>query len=93
MSAKTRFSRHSAAATNPGAMWPPIRNAHDPMAGPIMKAAPEAAESQPSTCARRSGAVVSATYAWATAIVPPEAPCTRREMNSTVTVVASPNRT
>ena len=64
--------------------------AKEPITGPIMMPADVAAESHPRARARSSGRTVSATYAWATPVVPPPAPWMMREANSSHTLVASP---
>ena len=74
----------------PGAAWPKWA-ADDPIAGPTITPAEVAAESQPRARARSPGAMVSATYAWATPVVPPPAPCTTRERKSSHTLSANPN--
>ena len=84
--AKNTLTRHSAAAIIPGAACPKCA-ANDPIAGPTMTPAEVAAESQPSARARSAGSTVSATYAWATPVVPPPAPCTTRERKSSHTLV------
>src|SRR5918995_1638082 len=76
--AKKMLIRQRVAATSPGAAWPKCAE-KEPIAGPTMTPADVAAESQPSARARLAGSTVSATYAWATPVVPPPAPCTTRE--------------
>src|SRR5690349_20799959 len=71
--AKTRLHRQNVAATRPGADSPKFA-ANDPIAGPITTPRLVAAESHPSALARSWGAIVSATYAWATPVVPPPSP-------------------
>jgi hypothetical protein len=86
------LSTQSAAANRPGASRPHWLE-REPSTGPIATPAFVAAESQPSAFARSSGAVASATYAWMTLTVPPPAPCTSREMNSSASECAKPKMT
>ena len=52
-----------------------------------------AADNHPSAFARSCGAIVSATYACATPVVPPPRPWTKRDTNSSQSDPASPNTT
>ena len=88
--AKIAFSTQSPAAMSPGP-WVPSRLAKVPRMGPTTTPADVAAESQPSARARSEGRTVSATYAWATPVVPPPAPWTKRDRNSSQSVSAKPN--
>src|SRR6266540_3843036 len=87
--ANTTVVSISAAATSPGTSVPKVR-ATEPMAGPIITPALVAAEIYPSALARSDGAIVSATYAWATPVVPPPSPCTTRDANNIHKLVAYP---
>src|ERR1041385_8690648 len=87
--ANTRLPAHKAAATIPGAQSP-ARAANEPMTGPMTTPRLVAADSQPSALARSCGTMVSATYAWATPVVPPPRPWTKRETKSSHSDPASP---
>ena len=84
--------KHNAAATRPGADAPP-RAAKDPRTGPITTPRLVAAESHPSALARSCGAIVSATYACATPVVPPPNPWTKRDTNKSHSDPAKPKMT
>ncbi len=60
------------------------------MAGPIRMPRPDAAPSIPIPWARSWGPVESATYAWATEMVPPAAPAAMRETKRAKSDSASP---
>jgi len=82
--------RQSVAAMSPGAAIPRFV-AREPMAGPIITPALVAADSQPNALARSLGSMASPTYACATPVVPPPAPCTRRDNTSIHGVTAKAN--
>src|SRR5690349_16591232 len=84
--------KHNAAAASPGPLRPQWL-AIGPSAGPSATPAFVAADSQPRALARSSGPTESATYAWITLTVPPPAPCTRRDRNSSQSDVAKPKMT
>ncbi len=90
--AKKTLTSTSAAATMPGTAVPKAY-AIEPMNGPMTTPALVAAEIHPSALARSAGAIVSATYACATPVVPPPNPCTMREANNIHRLVASPKMT
>src|SRR5881628_976470 len=87
--ANPTLHKHRAAATRPGAACP-ARAAKEPKTGPITTPRLVAADSQPKALARSWGAIVSATYAWATPVVPPPRPWMKRDTNSNQRVVANP---
>src|SRR5687768_7923169 len=62
--------------------WAPKRALNELMIGPIAIPALVAADSHPSALARSLDFTVSVTYACATPVVPPPAPCTTRERRS-----------
>src|SRR3989449_10703216 len=78
--ANKRLQAHSPAATRPGAESP-ARAANDPTTGPMTTPRLVAADSHPNALARSWGAMVSATYACATPVVPPPRPWTKRDRN------------
>src|SRR5712691_6254159 len=90
--ANATLHRHSAAATRPGADWP-ARAANEPTTGPMTTPRLVAAESQPRALARSCGAIVSATYACATPVVPPPRPWMKRDTNSNQSDPANPKTT
>ena len=90
--AKTTQSSMSPAATSPGTSVPKLR-ATEPMTGPISTPALVAAEIQPNAFARSAGAMVSATYACATPVVPPPRPWTIRDANNIQRLLANPKTT
>src|SRR5256885_7574947 len=87
--ANAMLHRHRAAATRPGAACP-ARAAKEPTTGPITTPRLVAADSQPKALARSCGAIVSATYAWATPVVPPPRPWMKRDTNSNQSDAANP---
>src|SRR5689334_19922881 len=90
--AKMTFRTHKPAATRPGAVAPQ-RAAIDPSPGPTITPALVAADHQPNALARSWGAIVSATYAWATPVVPPPSPWTKRDAKSNHSELANPKIT
>src|SRR5206468_5376040 len=90
--AKITLKAHRPAATRPGTVSPQ-RAVSDASPGPTMTPALVAADSQPSALARSCGSMVSATYAWATPVVPPPRPCTKRDANSSQRALANPKMT
>src|SRR5436309_11666668 len=90
--ANITLTPHNPAATRPGAISPQ-RAANEPSAGPTMTPKLVAADSHPSALARSCGAIVSATYACATPVVPPPSPWTKRDTNSSHSEPANPKIT
>src|ERR1041385_927994 len=88
--ANAMLSSTSAAAARPGPRGPHTRWVTDPNTAPMLTPRLVAADSQPSALARCAGAIVSATYAWATPVVPPPKPWTKRETKSSHSDPASP---
>src|SRR5439155_41194 len=84
--ANITLTPHKPAATRPGAISPQ-RAANEPSAGPTMTPKLVAADSHPSALARSCGAIVSATYACATPVVPPPSPRT----TALTTIKITPN--
>src|SRR3954453_20139378 len=88
LQAKKILMTQSEAAARPGPREPNL-SAADPSAGPIATPTLVAADNQPSALALLSGSTESATYAWITPTVPPPAPCTSRDNNSSQIVCAN----
>ncbi len=84
------FTSTSAAAARPGPCGPHTLCVTDPSTAPMLTPRLVAADSQPRALARWPGAIVSATYAWATPVVPPPNPWTKRHTNSSQSEPANP---
>src|ERR1700688_1764430 len=74
--ANAMLSSTNVAAASPGPRGPHTLCVTDPNIAPILTPRLVAADSQPSALARWAGAIVSATYAWATPVVAPPKACT-----------------
>jgi hypothetical protein len=83
------FARLSPAAAKNGARGPSAPS-NPPIAGPTMNPTPNIALTTPKLCARRSGGLMSATYAYAGVNDAPAIPASVRPTNSQVNVGAKP---